>query len=55
MPSRALNYVKAKGLTTETAYPYTAKQGKCTVNGGSFKNSGQQAVAASDAGLVGAL
>jgi len=55
MPSRALNYVKSKGLTTQTAYPYTAKQGKCTTDGGAFKNKGQQAVAATDAGLVGAL
>ena len=55
MPSRALNYVKAKGITTEAAYPYKAVKGSCTTQGGSYKISGQNAVAASDAGLVGAL
>lgn len=27
----ALGYVVKKGLTTETAYPYTGKDGSCTV------------------------
>lgn len=55
MPSRALNYVKSKGITTEAAYPYKAVKGSCTTNGGSFTINGQQAIAATDAGLVGAL
>jgi len=55
MPSRALNYVKAKGATTEDAYPYKAVKGSCTVSGGDYKIGGHAAVTASDDGLVGAL
>jgi hypothetical protein len=33
----ALGYVIKKGLTTESAYPYTAKDGTCKVDGGSYK------------------
>lgn len=39
-PSSALNYVKANGITTESAYAYTAKDGQCKTQGGSFKISG---------------
>jgi C1A family cysteine protease len=35
----AFRYVEAKGITTESAYPYTAKDGSCKVDGGAFKNS----------------
>ena len=40
MPSRALNYVKAKGITTEEDYPYKAVKGNCAKNGGDFHISG---------------
>lgn len=33
------NYAKDKGLTTESAYPYTATTGKCQINSGSYKVS----------------
>jgi len=36
MPSRALNYVKAKGLTTQSAYPYKAVKGNCVTDGGAY-------------------
>jgi C1A family cysteine protease len=39
-PSSALTYVKANGITTESAYPYTAKDGSCRTQGGSFKIAG---------------
>ena len=37
---QGLNYVKANGITTESAYPYTAKTQTCKTTGGSFKISG---------------
>ena len=40
-PSSALNYVKANGITTESAYPYAAKDQTCKTQGGSFKIAGQ--------------
>lgn len=40
MPSRALKYVKSKGITTEDAYPYKAVKGSCVVNGGEYKING---------------
>jgi cathepsin L len=52
MPSRALNYVKAKGLTTEAAYPYTAVKGNCQTQGGDFQISSHTAVDASDNGTL---
>lgn len=39
-PSSALNYVKANGITTESAYPYAGRDQACKVQGGSFKISG---------------
>jgi cathepsin L len=36
-PYQALDYVKANGLTTSTAYPYTGRDGTCKVQGGSYK------------------
>lgn len=55
MPSRALNYVKAKGATTEAAYPYKAVKGSCTVSKGEYTISGHSAVIASDEGIIAAL
>lgn len=37
---QGLNYVKANGITTESAYPYTAKTQTCKTTGGSFKIAG---------------
>lgn len=34
---QGLNYVKDNGITTESAYPYTAKTQTCKTQGGSFK------------------
>lgn len=34
---QGLNYVKDKGIASESEYPYTAKTGTCKVDGGSFK------------------
>jgi len=31
-----MNWIKAKGITTESAYPYTAVEGACTADSGSF-------------------
>jgi hypothetical protein len=39
-PSSALNYVKANGIASESAYPYAARDQACKVQGGSFKISG---------------
>ena len=39
-PSSALNYVKANGITTQSAYPYVARDQACKTQGGSFKISG---------------
>jgi len=36
-PSWALNYVKANGLTTQQAYPYTGRDGTCKINTGAYK------------------
>lgn len=43
-PSSALKYVKDKGLSTESEYPYTAKTGTCKKQGGSFKISSVSSV-----------
>jgi len=40
-PSNALKYVQSYGITTESAYPYAAKDQACKVQGGSFKIAGQ--------------
>jgi len=42
----AFKYVKAKGLTTESAYPYTAVDGSCKINSGAYKVKGFKDVAA---------
>lgn len=55
MPSRALNYVQDKGLTTEDAYPYMAVKGTCSVTSGTYKTKTHASVAATEAGLIGAL
>jgi C1A family cysteine protease len=39
-PSSALNYVKANGITTESAYPYVAKDQSCKATGGAYKING---------------
>ena len=36
-PHSALEYVKANGLTTTSAYPYLARDQTCRVQGGTFK------------------
>ena len=41
-PSKALQYVKDKGLASESEYPYTAHTQTCKKQGGSFKISGQK-------------
>lgn len=41
-PSSALKYVQANGITSESAYPYVAKDQACKTQGGSFKISGQK-------------
>jgi C1A family cysteine protease len=38
-PSYALNYVKASGITTTAAYPYTGRDGACRTQGGAYKVS----------------
>lgn len=43
-PSSALKYVQANGITSQSAYPYTAKDGSCKTQGGSFKISGQKSL-----------
>lgn len=48
-PSSALNYVKANGIASESEYPYTAKDGTCRKQGGSFKIGGYK----SDSGCNG--
>lgn len=40
-PSSALKYVQANGIASESQYPYTARDGTCKTQGGSFKISGQ--------------
>ncbi|CAD8134739.1 unnamed protein product [Paramecium pentaurelia] len=56
MPSRALNYVKRNGLTTQDAYPYTAKEtGSCRIKGGPYKVNGSTAIAANEAAHQAAL
>jgi C1A family cysteine protease len=35
--SGALKYIKANGVTTEAAYPYTARDGTCRVKTGAYK------------------
>jgi len=39
-PSSALNYVKASGITTESAYPYAGKDQTCKTQGGAYKIAG---------------
>ena len=38
-PSAALKYIRDKGITTTSSYPYTARTGTCKTSGGSFKIS----------------
>ena len=40
-PSSALKYVIAKGIASQSEYPYTARDGSCRKDGGSFRISGQ--------------
>lgn len=44
----AFKYVEANGITTESAYPYTAVDGTCSVSGGAFKIRGYTDVAFGD-------
>lgn len=39
-PSSALNYVKDKGITSESDYPYKAHTNSCVKNGGDFHIAG---------------
>ncbi|CAK71304.1 unnamed protein product (macronuclear) [Paramecium tetraurelia] len=55
MPSRALNYVKRNGLTTQDAYPYQAVDQACKIKGGEYKVSGSTAIAANEAAHQAAL
>ncbi|CAD8134521.1 unnamed protein product [Paramecium octaurelia] len=55
MPSRALNYVKRNGLTTQSAYPYKAVDQTCAIKGGAYKVSGSTAIAANEAAHQAAL
>jgi len=55
MPSRALNYVKRNGITTQDAYPYTAVQGTCAIKGGAYKASGHIAIDATEEALIAAI
>lgn len=43
-PSSALKYVIAKGIASESEYPYAAKTQSCKKDGGSFKISSQAAL-----------
>ena len=40
LPSYGLNYIKANGITSESAYPYVAKDQACKSQGGSTKIAG---------------
>lgn len=40
----AFNYVKDKGISSESEYPYTAKDGSCRIDKGSFKNTGSVSI-----------
>jgi len=40
LPSRALKYVKDKGITIQEVYPYKAVKGPCQTQGGTFKIKG---------------
>lgn len=53
-PSSALNYVKASGIASESQYPYTAKDGACKMQGGSFKIGGYKSASGCN-GLVNAI
>jgi cathepsin L len=55
MPSRALNYVKRKGIVTEEEYPYTAVQGTCNPPREGTKVTGHKAVGASETDLIAAI
>ncbi len=41
-PSNALKYIQAHGITSESAYPYVAKDQTCKTQGGSYKIAGQK-------------
>ena len=43
-PSSALKYVQSYGITSESQYPYVAKDQACKTQGGSFKISGQSSL-----------
>ena len=47
-PPDAFNYIIANGITTMVAYPYTARQGTCKVNGGAAKIKSWSSVPAKD-------
>lgn len=42
----AFDYVKAKGITTETSYPYVGKDQTCKKDGGEFRITGYVDIAA---------
>lgn len=39
-PANAMKYIVDKGITTESLYPYVARQQTCKTTGGSFKIAG---------------
>jgi len=48
-PRGAVRFAALYGLTTQSAYPYTAKDGECMTKTGSYKISGAVAVSSSEA------
>ena len=51
----ALRYIEDHGITTESAYPYTAQNGTCSYNGGGYKTHSHQDIAQSVSGLKSAI
>ena len=49
------NYIQDNGITTESAYPYTAENGSCHYNGGGYKINGHQDISQSVSGLKSAI
>jgi C1A family cysteine protease len=54
-PASALKYIKDKGLSLESQYPYVAKQGTCRINTGSFKINGIVTVSNSCSSLTSSI
>jgi len=54
-PGGAISWVAGNGLTTTSAYPYTAKDGSCKTKTGSYKVNSATKVAASASSLQSAI